>query len=262
MEKNKELIKANQELDRFVYSASHDLRSPLASIAGLIELSKRDPQSQNDYLKLMMSRVNVMDKFIRDIIDYARNARLPAAKEILNLHTLCNQVIENVKYLDVTKSPEIKVVMEKEFLVFSDPARLQVILNNLISNAVKYADVNKELISITITANKSARVFSFSVEDNGIGISEQHQDKIFNMFYRASESATGSGLGLYIVKESLEKLKGSITCKSEPGKGSVFTVTIPMVWGDFLIESFAHGYFLISIFAVLWQTRKIIFLKT
>lgn len=228
MEKNKELIKANQELDRFVYSASHDLRSPLASIAGLIELSRRDPQAQSEYLKLMMTRVNVMDKFIRDIIDYSRNARLPTAKEILNLHSLCNQVIENVRYLDVTKSPEIKVVMDREFLVFSDPARLQVILSNLISNAVKYADVNKEMILITITASKSSKSFSFSVEDNGIGISEAHQDKIFNMFYRASENATGSGLGLYIVKESLEKLKGTITCKSTPGKGSIFTVTVPM----------------------------------
>jgi signal transduction histidine kinase len=228
MEKNKELIKANRELDRFVYSASHDLRSPLASIAGLIELSRRDPQAQSEYLKLMMTRVNVMDKFIRDIIDYSRNARLPAAKEILNLHSLCNQVIENVRYLDVTKSPEINVMMDKEFLVFSDPARLQVILSNLISNAVKYADVSKEVILITITANKNSKSFSFSVEDNGIGISEAHQDKIFNMFYRASENATGSGLGLYIVKESLEKLKGTITCHSSPGKGSVFTVTIPM----------------------------------
>ncbi|MCU0368680.1 MAG: HAMP domain-containing histidine kinase [Cyclobacteriaceae bacterium] len=228
MKKNLALIKANQELDRFVYSASHDLRSPLASIAGLIELSKRDPQAQSEYLQLMMNRVNVMDKFIKDIIDYARNARLPASKQILNLYELCNQIIENVKYVDVKIDPKINVLMDKDFLIFSDPARLTVILSNLITNAIKYADPAKALISIDIRATKNAKSFNVAVHDNGIGISEEHQEKIFNMFFRASENATGSGLGLYIVKESLEKLNGSITCQSKPGVGSVFTVTIPM----------------------------------
>lgn len=228
LEKNNELIKANKELDRFVYSASHDLRSPLASIAGLIELSQRDPARQAEYLNLMINRVHVMDKFIRDIIDYSRNARLPAVREIVNFNALCNQVIDSVKYQDLSRQPRIELIMVNDLLVFSDPARLKVILSNLVSNAVKYSDLRKDEISIRILATKTDEHFSFSVQDNGVGISEEHLDKIFNMFYRASDKGAGSGLGLYIVKESLDKLNGTVTCQSESGKGSVFTVTIPM----------------------------------
>ena len=228
VEKNSELIKANQELDRFVYSASHDLRSPLTSIAGLIELSKRDTKNSEEYLKLMKSRVLAMDKLIHDIIDYSRNSRIPAAGGKLNLHDFIEELVELIKYTDVDVNTRFNVKIDRELLVLSDSSRLQVILNNLLSNSIKYADRNKAESVITITASATSNSFTFSVEDNGDGIAEDHQDKIFNMFYRASEKASGSGLGLYIVKETLEKMNGTISHQSTLGKGSLFTVTIPM----------------------------------
>lgn len=228
VEKNNELIKANQELDRFVYSASHDLRSPLSSIAGLIELSNRDTAGGEEYLKLMKSRVMVMDKLIHDIIDYSRNSRIPAAGGKLNLHDFIEELVELIKYTDVDVNTRFNVKIDRELLVLSDSSRLQVILNNLLSNSIKYADRNKAESVITITASATSNSFTFSVEDNGDGIAEDHQDKIFNMFYRASEKASGSGLGLYIVKETLEKMNGTISHQSTLGKGSLFTVTIPM----------------------------------
>jgi signal transduction histidine kinase len=227
VEKNKELIKANRELDRFVYSASHDLRSPLSSIAGLIELIKRDPADSEEYLNLMKNRVHVMDKLIHDIIDYSRNSRIPAAREEVNLYDLMYELVELLKYTD-GKNPQINLMVARDFVIFTDPSRLRVVLNNLLSNAIKYADHSKEVLIITINASRSNNSFSFSIEDNGIGIAEEHQDKIFSMFYRASDKATGSGLGLYIVKESLEKLNGVVQCRSKVGIGSVFTVFIPM----------------------------------
>jgi len=227
VEKNKELTKANQELDRFVYSASHDLRSPLSSIDGLIELSKRDASGRDEYLKLMKERIQVMDKLIHDIIDYSRNSRISSAMERVNLYDLIHDVVELLKYSDV-KIPQINLNVDKNFIVVTDPLRLRVILNNLLSNSIKYADHDKDELIITITASMKANAFTFSIEDNGVGIPENQLDKIFQMFYRASEKATGSGLGLYIVKESLEKLNGSIRCQSTVGKGSIFTVTIPM----------------------------------
>lgn len=227
VEKNKELIKANRELDKFVYSASHDLRSPLSSIAGLIELIRRDASGSEEYLNLMKNRILVMDKLIHDIIDYSRNSRIPAVREEVNLHVLMFEVIELLRYAD-GKHPQINLMVAKDFIIFTDPSRLRVVLNNLLSNAIKYADQNKEVLIITINGSRSVNSFSFSIEDNGIGIAEEHQDKIFSMFYRASEKATGSGLGLYIVKESLEKLNGVVQCRSKVGTGSVFTVFVPM----------------------------------
>ena len=228
VEKNNELIKANQELDRFVYSASHDLRSPLSSIAGLIELSNRDTAGGEEYLKLMKSRVMVMDKLIHDIIDYSRNSRVPTAREKVNMYDLIYELVELIKYTDVDINPRFNLELDRELLVLTDSSRLQVILNNLLSNSIKYADRNKAELVITIKASATADSFTFSVEDNGDGIAEDYQDKIFNMFYRASEKASGSGLGLYIVKETLEKMNGTISHQSTLGKGSLFTVTIPM----------------------------------
>jgi signal transduction histidine kinase len=228
VEKNNELIKANQELDRFVYSASHDLRSPLTSIDGLIELSKRDTEGSEEYLKLMKSQVNIMDKLIHDIIDYSRNSRVPTNIEKVNLYTLLNESIDLIKYIDINIIKRFNLEVDKELIVLTDPSRLRVIVNNLLSNSVKYADRTKTELVITITATRTPDSFTFSVEDNGEGIAKDQQDKIFNMFYRASEKASGSGLGLYIVKESLEKMNGTISCQSTLGKGCRFTVTIPM----------------------------------
>ena len=169
-----------------------------------------------------------MDKLIHDIIDYSRNSRIPAAGGKLNLHDFIEELVELIKYTDVDVNTRFNVKIDRELLVLSDSSRLQVILNNLLSNSIKYADRNKAESVITITASATSNSFTFSVEDNGDGIAEDHQDKIFNMFYRASEKASGSGLGLYIVKETLEKMNGTISHQSTLGKGSLFTVTIPM----------------------------------
>ncbi len=228
VEKNKELTKANQELDRFVYSASHDLRSPLSSIAGLIELSKRDHANRDQYLNLMKERTQVMDKFIHDIIDYSRNTRVTPAREKVNFYLLIRDVLELMKYGDGNKNLQVKLMVEEELIIFTDPSRLRVILNNLISNSIKYSDPDKNELMIKISASVLDSNFTFSVEDNGVGIAEDQKDKIFTMFYRASEKTSGSGLGLYIVKESLERLNGTIQLQSTVGEGSQFIITIPI----------------------------------
>lgn len=228
IEKNRELTKVNQELDRFVYSASHDLRAPLSSIEGLIELSKRDTNNRDEYLHLMKGRILVMDKLIHDIIDYSRNTRVPPIGEKVNFHQFILEIVELMKYTNGNKYPKIQLAMDESLTVFTDSSRLRVILNNLISNSIKYSDPDKDELIISIAASVSHGNFTFSVEDNGMGIAEDQKGKIFNMFYRASENAAGSGLGLYIVKESLERLNGSIQLQSQVGKGSIFIVTLPV----------------------------------
>jgi len=153
---------------------------------------------------------------------------VPASMESVDVFNLINEVIELTRYMEGSRQPIVNVLVEKEMKVISDESRLRVILNNLLSNSLKYSDSEKDEVAITIAASVTSGVFTFSVEDNGVGIPEDQGDKIFNMFYRASEKATGSGLGLYIVKESLEKLNGSVRYESAPGKGSIFIVTIPV----------------------------------
>jgi signal transduction histidine kinase len=228
VEKNNQLTKVNQELDRFVYSASHDLRSPLSSIDGLIELSRRDVDNREEYLTLMKGRIHVMDKLINDIIDYSRNTRTPPVNEKVNFYYFAREVIELMKYVDSSKNPQVHLKVDEGLTITTDPSRLRVILNNLLSNSIKYSDPDKDELIIKISASMVDNNFIFSVEDNGVGIADDQKGKIFNMFYRASENAVGSGLGLYIVNESLERLNGSIHLQSTLGKGSTFTITIPI----------------------------------
>ncbi|MEJ0029335.1 MAG: HAMP domain-containing sensor histidine kinase [Bacteroidota bacterium] len=223
--KNIQLQKVNSELDRFVYSASHDLRAPLSSLLGLIELARKtnDRQELEKYLELMNGRVHHLDDFIKEIIDYSRNERMEVVRQPVNLHLLVEETTSHLMQLDGASDIEIHNEVPVDMILPSDAMRLKIILNNLMNNAIKYHDQNKESRYIRILASPTG----FSVTDNGMGIPVEHHDKVFNMFYRASDKSKGSGLGLYIVRESLGQLGGSVSLKSELGHGSTFTIQLP-----------------------------------
>lgn len=228
-DQNVALEKANEELDRFVYSASHDLRAPLASTLGLINITRisDDSQEKINYLNLMEASLNKMDRYIHDITDYSRNARLSFEFEKIEFDELTNDTIQTLSYHENTSKIHFLVNKQDSTPFYSDYSRLNIIFRNVISNAVKYHDLTRPnpYLSIDIKITKQEGVFCF--EDNGIGIEAQYIDKIFNMFYKASPESFGSGLGLYIVQEALNKLQGKIKVISTPGQGSTFTITIP-----------------------------------
>jgi signal transduction histidine kinase len=228
-EKNVQLAKTNEELDRFVYSASHDMRAPLSSLLGLISLSERttDTNELKMYLELMKGRIHTMDGFIREITDYSRNSRTGLVLEDVQLSELIQATICNLSYIDINKKVRITVDPSCNRYIHSDVTRIKIILNNLLSNAYRYHNYNQENPVIQFTTSEREGFIYITVRDNGWGISEEHQNKIFDMFYRASEISEGSGLGLYIVKETVEKLGGTITVKSSQGVGSSFTFSIP-----------------------------------
>ncbi|MBR9999183.1 MAG: PAS domain-containing protein [Cyclobacteriaceae bacterium] len=230
IKKQKDLLeKANDELDRFVYITSHDLKAPLLSIQGLIHLAEisDDDAEVKHCLNLMKDRVKGMENFISDIINYSRNVRSGIIKEEVNLKKLIKSIVNEFLFMkDVDKLKFIISVDENQTLL-SDEKRLNVILKNLIFNAIKYHNYEQESPEIEIEARKVKNHMTINVRDNGEGIREEQLTKIFDMFYRASEKSTGSGLGLYIVKEMTGKLNGQIQVTSEYGKGSVFTVTLP-----------------------------------
>lgn len=225
--KNKNLILANKELDSFVYSASHDLRAPITSLKGLIEIAKeeKDLNQIRHYFGLMNQSLTMQDQFINDIIDYSRNKRKEKVREAVSFTKIVNDVLVQHNYLSETKAIKIKKKVEIDEM-HSDGLRLKIILNNLVSNAIKYSDKDKEDKFIEIVAHNDDRFFKIEVKDNGLGIKKEIQTRIFEMFF-GTDHNLGSGLGLYITKEAVENLNGTITVTSEVKEGSTFTVIIP-----------------------------------
>ncbi len=225
---NEELIKINSELDRFVYSASHDLRAPLMSVKGILNMIRIDPDKKNldHYVGLIETSVNKLDNFISDIIHYSRNSRMDIVAKSIDFKELVSESIASLKYMEEAEQVRSIIKVETNDLFYSDASRLLIIFNNIISNAVRYRDRWKDsYLRISIVSDAKKAVISF--EDNGVGIAPEFQDKIFKMFFRASADSKGSGLGLYIVKSTVEKLNGTIRLNSKLGEGATFVIEIP-----------------------------------
>lgn len=221
----------NQELDRFVYSVSHDLRSPLSSILGITNLAKHADSKEQliEYMKLIEGRIKAQDLFIREIIDYSRNVRTRVEKETIVVADLIHEIIESLRYQPGAEVMQFHVEEEEHQTKMTvDKTRLRIILSNLINNSIKYQDVRKAHRNITISIRSSRQEHSIFVRDNGIGIATEHVPKVFDMFYRASENSSGSGLGLFITQEAVEKIGGTIAVESKIGEGTTFTVKLPL----------------------------------
>jgi signal transduction histidine kinase/ligand-binding sensor domain-containing protein len=225
--RNAELRKLNSELDRFVYSTSHDLRAPLASILGLINLSRLEEKNREQYLGLIEKSVYKLDEFISEIIDYSRNSRLAIEPVAIDFQPLISSILEDLEYLEENVTLKKNISISNSEVFHSDKTRIRIILSNLISNAIKYHNSRQANPFIDITIHCTTHQATITVADNGIGIRDDQQENIFKMFHRGSEQSKGSGIGLYIVKETVTKLGGSITVKSKLGEGSTFEVILP-----------------------------------
>lgn len=228
--KNEELTKLNTELDRFMYSTSHDLRSPISSVLGLIQLAKMtdNPAEIRSYMLMMEERLASLNKFIKDISEYSRNARTEIDKQPVNVRKVVHEIVENLKFYPGAEKMKVSIHVDPDFEITTDPTRLQLILSNLISNAFKYVDPHKERPYVTVSVQTNATHVYFKVEDNGLGIPDAFLPKIFDMFFQAHENSEGSGLGLYMVKEAVTKLNGTIGAKSKLEVGSQFEITLPV----------------------------------
>jgi signal transduction histidine kinase len=228
---NTELQKANKELDKFVYSVSHDLRAPLSSILGIVQLTEDD--ELNDELKTSLGFIKQgvlkLDTFIQDILDYSRNTRAEIKQEAIDFKTMLEDVCDNLKYMAYGGEKKVNLITEitqsEKFI--SDKSRMMIILNNLLSNGMRYSNPTVESPFVKIQIKSTDVSCNITISDNGIGIKPELQQKVFDMFYRVSEKSVGSGLGLYLVKETVEKLNGTVRLDSIPGVGTSFTITLP-----------------------------------
>lgn len=229
---NQELSKRNTELDNFVYSVSHDLRAPIASVLGLINLAKKDKDvaMKDVYLQKINASALQQDEFIKEILDQSRNSRLDVRREEIKFEPLIEETFNQLKFATSTgKSVERIINVRQDRPFYCDQWRLKVILNNIISNAIRYRNGKDPIIKVNVEVDDiSAKL---AIEDNGKGIAKEHLGKVYKMFYRATDDGAGSGLGLYIVKETVDKLQGSIKIESEVGRGTVVSLEIPEVKG-------------------------------
>ncbi len=227
---NRELSKRNTELDNFVYSVSHDLRAPIASVLGLINLAKKDKDisMKDKYLDMINKSALQQDDFIKEILDQSRNSRLEVKREEILFEPLIDETFSQLKFAtSAGQSVERIINVEQKQPFYSDRWRLKVILNNIISNAIRYRNGKDPVIKVDVTINEN--LASVAIQDNGKGIDEEHLPNIYKMFYRATDDGAGSGLGLYIVKEAVDKLNGQIDIQSEVGKGTVVRFAIPEI---------------------------------
>lgn len=224
-----EIKRTNFELDSFVYRASHDLRAPLRSILGLLNLMDIDKSEagQAQYINLVRTSINKLDTFIADLTHYSRNSRTEIEPEAVDFLQIIEDCLENLKFMDRAGRVKIYTDVYGNSTFYSDSGRLTVIFQNLISNALKYQDLEKTDPFLKIRVSSGERNAQILIEDNGKGIKSDYLNRIFDMFFRASEESYGSGLGLYITRQVIDKLKGNIAVTSQLGVGTTFAITIP-----------------------------------
>lgn len=229
VEVNDQLKKVNAELDILVSRTSHDLRSPLTSVVALVHIIKKETNEgkRHEYLEMQRRTLHRLNVLITDILDFARNKRTDLLYEPADFLELVNSALQDHQFSDNSSHIQRITEVKQDFIFITDVSRINMILYNLISNALKYHDKQKEYSFIKVDINVSEYEARIEVSDNGSGIAPQNVEHIFSMFYQADKSFKGSGLGLYILHEAVQKLGGNVVLESALGEGTKFIVVIP-----------------------------------
>jgi signal transduction histidine kinase len=225
--KNEELQKTNAELDNFVYSISHDLRSPLLSIKGIVSLiiqSSDIDEKNRRYLEMVDGSASRLDGTIQEILEYSRNSRLDIAHESFNLVTMVQEAFNDLKF-SAQGNIQLVLDIQTEPIIHSDKSRVSVLIKNIIGNSIKYRrkDIDA-FVKLTLTRSQGKLIIAIS--DNGEGIDRKHLDQVFTMFFRGTTTSIGTGLGLYICKEIVSKLGGHLLVDSNLGEGTTMTIIL------------------------------------
>lgn len=227
---NEELSKVNSELDRFVYSVSHDLSAPLKTVKGLVNISRieQDPEKIKSYIELINNRIQKLETFISEVIDYSRSNRRELHFENISLKQMTTEILELLS--DLHNQRETTIIQNFAIdQVESDKMLLKIILNNILSNSIKYRSKDEKIKHcVSISSEIRDGNVLVKVSDNGEGIPLELQNKIFNMFFRGTLTSEGSGLGLYIAKEAATRIQARIEVNSVYGEGSEFIVYLPL----------------------------------
>jgi two-component system, sensor histidine kinase and response regulator len=231
-ERTRELEKAHAELERFVYSASHDLRAPLVSIKGVLRVAALEgvePKAAG-YLQMIEQSVEKLDVFVQNIIHFYQNAQSEELLSVVQLDTVLQEVVDGLGRMKGASEMKITRELACSGVFRTDVHRLKMVLGQLVSNAIRYRDPAKEEHTLRIQVVQNAERAVIKVEDNGLGIALEEQGRIFEMFFRSSDSESagvGAGVGLYIARQAVLKLGGKINVLSEPAIFTRFIIDIP-----------------------------------
>ena len=231
LNEGREVEKLMRVIGQFITSCSSSMRGPLKSIEGLVSLLQNRNIYSDDELRMFLSHINDSTRKMENMLDgleqFLENSRKNLAPQEVDLTELIQKIFHefSAELHEHAITPRVKV--EQQVKLYTDAARLRIALCNVIENAIRFSDPGKERKYIEVQGNVNFTNCSINVVDNGIGIESGEESKVFDLFFRGTERSKGLGVGLYVVREVLERMGGSITVYSRRNIGSKFFLWIP-----------------------------------
>ncbi len=227
-----EIISVNKEMEQLLYRASHDLKGPISSVEGVLNLfkiEKSEDKTVQQYTTMIEMSVKKLSELIKDLTKVSSIKQGKLNVKIINFEQLINSIITTFSFYENYQNIDFRIQIQAKKEFCTDESLLYTIIQNFVENGIKYSKRFFDNSLVQITVKDTPKGIEIEFLDNGIGIPEKYQTTIFDMFIRASEQAKGSGLGLYIVHNAIKKLQGTIHLESEEHAGSIFTVRLPSI---------------------------------
>jgi PAS domain S-box-containing protein len=225
---NKRIKMVNSALDRFLYSVSHEFRTPICNGLGLINLLRTnlDTKDRDIVLDKLEESIRNLDELLQNIGVYSEISSLETTKDAVDFRRLFNDCLDQLKHMEGRDDVNLMLTLKEDALFYSDRKRLMIIMGNLLSNGIQFRDPRrKSFVEVVVVINSAAA--HMEIRDNGIGIKEEYLDKIFEVFNTGGTTSKGRGLGLFMAREIVEKLGGNFSVKSQRDSGTTFYITIP-----------------------------------
>lgn len=229
--KMEDLVKTtNQELETFIYKTSHDLRSPLASIIGLVNVSKLDINDEKPllYLNMIDASAKRLDNILIGLVHTMNLKDTKKMDEEINFNQMISESLKMFEHYEGYSRMIISNSVAVVSPFYSSKLIMDFIFQNMIENAIKYQNYNNKESFLKITITEKNKIIQAIFEDNGIGIDSSFHNKIFEMYFKAHNESKGSGLGLYLVNTGIKRLNGNIQIESEKAKGTKFIISMPL----------------------------------
>jgi signal transduction histidine kinase len=225
----KDLKQVNDLVERFIYSCSHELKSPIASMQGLLEIMKYHPlhSETSKCIDMMEVCTQRMSKLMQTLEEYMINAKREVHLENVRGQALITGVLDQFHSTLEKQNVQIKTVVRQTSSWVTDARRINLVLSNLVANALTFQDPEKKEKKVLIRLNVGSRKSLLEVADNGIGIPKNMQSKVFDLFYRGHDQSQGPGLGLFLVQNIASTLKSTVSIHSTEKVGTSFKLISP-----------------------------------
>jgi signal transduction histidine kinase len=206
------------------------LKGPIASLLGLSELAKKDIKDADalHYLGMYENQIKRLNMIVMELINITELNYRDVQLSKINFYEIIDNCITAYTYLPHFDKIKFRIDVGSDLKFNSEWYIVNTILQNLIENSIKYIDIEKNQQIVDISVKRDRNNIIIKLADNGLGIPAEHQERIFEMFFRASNNAEGTGLGLFILKRAVERLKGDVSLTSELSKGTTFIISLPL----------------------------------